>query len=365
MYNYLMNIFIPPSSPDAASAGSIRLTSLSSCAGCASKISAKMLTEILAPTQHIFNPADYPDLLVGLESPDDAAVWRLDEKRGLVLTTDFFTPIVDVPYDYGRIAATNAISDIYAMGGTPFMALNIAALPPDLNPAILQQIMLGGAEAARAAGVVIAGGHTVRDAEPKYGLAVVGFVDLDAMFTKGGANPGDRLVLTKPIGFGTVTTALKRGVADADAVAVVTRWMTRLNRDASLLAHEFRLKAVTDVTGYSLLGHASEMALAGNVAYHIEFDKVPFLPEAFPSAKQGVFPGGAEDNREFYSPRVTFARDLEDWQKMMLFDPQTSGGLLMAVPSEKTDTLLARAKEMNQPAWVIGSVAQGNGVHVI
>lgn len=347
------------------SASDAHLTSLSSCSGCASKISAKMLTQILAPTQGIFDPANYPDLLVGLESPDDAAVWKLDDKRGLVLTTDFFTPIVDNPYDYGRIAATNAISDIYAMGGTPFMALNIAALPPDLDPAILQQIMLGGAEAAQSAGVVIAGGHTVRDAEPKYGLAVVGFVDLEAMFTKGGARPGDSLVLTKPIGFGTVTTALKRGKADAEAVAVVTRWMTRLNRDASQLAREFGLRAVTDVTGYSLLGHSSEMALASGLAFNIQFDQVPFLPEALPYAQQNIFPGGANDNREFYNPRITFDRALEDWQKMMLFDPQTSGGLLMAVPTEKLDAFLVRALEMQQPAWVIGKVAEGQGVHVV
>ena len=355
-----MDTFSPSPSVD-----SIHLTSLSSCSGCASKISAKMLAEILAPTQGIFNAADYPDLLVGLESPDDAAVWRLDEKRGLVLTTDFFTPIVDRPYDYGRIAATNAISDVYAMGGTPFMAINIAALPPDLNPEILQQIMLGGAEAARAAGVVIAGGHTVRDAEPKYGLAVVGFVDLDTMFTKGGAQEGDQLVLTKPIGFGTVTTALKRGQAQADAVAVVTKWMTRLNRDASLLAREFSLKAVTDVTGYSLLGHSSEMTLASGLAYALEFDKIPLLPEALPYARQDIFPGGAGDNRDFYGSRVTFERSLEEWQKMMLFDPQTSGGLLMSVPAEKLSAFLARAHEMDQPAWVIGSVVQGNSVKVI
>ena len=347
------------------SANSVRLTSLSSCSGCASKISAKMLTQILAPTQGIFDSANYPDLLVGLESPDDAAVWKLDEKRGLVLTTDFFTPIVDIPYDYGRIAATNAISDVYAMGGTPFMAINIAALPPDLDPQILQQIMLGGAEAARDAGVVIAGGHTVRDAEPKYGLAVVGFVDLDKMFTKGGAQVGDTLVLTKPIGFGTVTTALKRGQAQSDAVAVVTCWMTRLNRDASLLAREFALSAVTDVTGYSLLGHSSEMTLASGLAYNLEFDKVPFLPEALPYARQDIFPGGAGDNREFYGPRVTFERTLEEWQKMMLFDPQTSGGLLMSVPAEKLARFLTRAQEMQQPAWGIGSVGKGIGVHVI
>ena len=343
----------------------VHMTTLSSCSGCASKISAKMLSEILAPTQGIFKAADYPDLLVGLASPDDAAVWKLDDKRGLVMTTDFFTPIVDNPYDFGRIAATNAISDVYAMGGTPFMALNIAALPPDLDAEILQQIMLGGAEAAKAAGVVIAGGHTVRDAEPKYGLVVVGFVDLDTLFTKGGAQAGDVLVLTKPIGFGTVTTALKRQKAAPEAVAVVTRWMTRLNRDASLLAREFKLKAVTDVTGYSLLGHSSEMTLASGLAYQIEFDRVPFLTEALPYARQNIFPGGADDNRDFYGSRVTFTRELEDWQKMMLFDPQTSGGLLMAVPADKLDAFLARASEMEQPAWVIGTVTRGSGVHVI
>lgn len=346
-------------------ADNVRLTTLSSCSGCASKLSAKMLTEILRPIQGIFNPADYPDLLVGLESPDDAAVWRLDDKRGLVLTTDFFTPIVDDPYDYGRVAATNSISDIYAMGGTPFMAINIAALPPDLDPTILQQIMRGGAEASRAAGVVIAGGHTVRDAEPKYGLAVVGFVELDAMFTKGGACTGDRLVLTKPIGFGTITTALKRGQAEPAAVAAAVKWMIHLNRDASALGREFALKGVTDVTGYSLLGHSSEMTLASGLAYNIEFDKVPFLPEALPYARQNIFPGGADDNREFYGPRVTFERELEEYQKMMLFDPQTSGGLLMAVPAAKLDAFLARAKEMDQPAWVIGEVVTGSGVHVV
>jgi selenide,water dikinase len=185
------------------------------------------------------------------------------------------------------------------------------------------------------------------------------------MFTKGGAQIGDSLVLTKPIGFGTVTTALKRGQAHGEAVAVVTQWMTRLNRDASLLAREFSLKAVTDVTGYSLLGHSSEMTLASGLAYNIEFDKVPFLSEALPYARQDIFPGGAGDNREFYGPRVTFERSLEDWQKMMLFDPQTSGGLLMSVPADKVTSLLSRAQDMHQPAWVIGQVVAGSGVHVL
>jgi selenide,water dikinase len=343
----------------------IKLTQLSSCSGCAAKISAKMLTEILRPTQGIFLPADYPDLLVGLENPDDAAVWKLDDGRGLVMTTDFFTPLVDDPYDFGRIAATNAISDVYAMGGTPFMALNIAALPPDIDPAILQAIMRGGADAAKGANVVIAGGHTVRDNEPKYGLVVAGFVDLDRMFTKGGARPGDYLVLSKPLGFGTITTALKRGQADEKAVAAAVKWMTTLNRDASALARELELKAVTDVTGYSLMGHSSEMTLAGGVQYRVHFDQVPLLPEALPYAQQGIFPGGANDNREFYGNRVTFERNLEEWMKMLLFDPQTSGGLLMSVPHEKIEIFQKKAIEMKLPTWVIGEVAEGVGVHIL
>jgi selenide,water dikinase len=350
---------------DTQSPEPVKLTQLSSCSGCAAKISAKMLTEILRPTQGIFNAADYPDLLVGLDSPDDAAVWKLDDGRGLVMTTDFFTPLVDDPYDFGRIAATNAISDVYAMGGMPFMALNIAALPPDIDPAILQNIMRGGAEAARAAGVVIAGGHTVRDDEPKYGLVVAGFVELDKMFTKAGARPGDYLALSKPLGFGTITTALKRGAAEDKAVAAAVKWMTTLNREASRVARELDLRAVTDVTGYSLMGHSSEMTLAGGVQYRIAFDQVPFLPEALPYAQQNIFPGGAGDNREFYGSRVTFERELEEWQKMMLFDPQTSGGLLMAVPRDKIEAFQKKTIEMHLPMWVIGEVAEGEGVHVL
>src|SRR5512143_2081204 len=186
--------------------------------------------------QGFFNPADYPDLLVGLGDPDDAALWRLDDKRALVMTTDFFTPVVDEAYDYGAIAAANALSDVYAMGGQPFLALNIAALPPDLPPSLSGEILRGGAEMARQAGVVIGGGHTVQDKEPKYGLVVVGFVDPQRMITKGGARPGDRLVLTKPLGFGVTTTALKQELARAEDVAEVVAWMKTLNAKAGQLA---------------------------------------------------------------------------------------------------------------------------------
>ncbi len=200
--------------------------------------------------------------MVGLWEPDDAAVWRLDEERAIVVTTDFFTPVVDDAYDYGAIAAANSLSDVYAMGGQPFLALNVAALPDNLPAEISSEIIRGGAEKAREAGVVIAGGHTVKDKEPKYGLVVIGFVDPRKMLSKGGLHVGDVLVLTKPLGFGVTTTALKQQKADEQDVAEAVNWMKRLNRTASQLASEFSLRGGTDVTGYSLLGHGMEMAEA-------------------------------------------------------------------------------------------------------
>ena len=250
--------------------------------------------------QEMFKPADYPDLLVGLESPDDAAVWKLDEQRSLVLTTDFFTPVVDDPRDYGRIAAANSLSDIYAMGGTPFLALNIAALPPDLPAEIATSILMGGAEVANEAGVVIAGGHTVQDKEPKYGLVVAGFVENDHFFSKAGARPGDLLYLTKPLGFGVITTALKQGKADVDDVNGVVRWMVTLNRDASLAARECGVRGATDITGFGFLGHALEMAHASGVGLRFEYKKIPLLYSAQNYAREGIFPGGAFDNMRYF-----------------------------------------------------------------
>ncbi len=302
---------------------------------------------------------------MGLDSADDAAVWRLDDSRALVLTTDFFTPVVDDPYDYGAIAAANSLSDVYAMGGTPFLALNIAALPPDLPAEITAEIIRGGAEKAREAGVVIAGGHTVQDKEPKYGLVVVGFVDPRRAITKGGARVGDRLLLTKPLGFGVTTTALKRELADAADVAEAVGWMTQLNRKAGLLAQEFGLRGGTDVTGYSLLGHGLEMAQASRVRLRLDFQRIPFLAGARRYAEQGTFPGGAADNQAYFHPRVQFAPGLDELSRMLLFDPQTSGGLLLAVPPERLAGWLARAAEEGQPAWEIGEVIKGEGIEVV
>jgi len=320
---------------------------------------------VLRPLHGLYNPADHPDLLVGLDSPDDAAVWRLDDRRALVVTTDYFTPVVDTPYEYGAIAAANALSDVYAMGGTPFLALNIANFPASLPPDLLGQILLGGAEKAREAGVVIGGGHTVQDEEPKYGLVVLGFVELGEQITKGGARPGDLLILTKPLGFGVTTTALKRGLADPADVEEAIGWMTRLNKDASRLAREFGVTGGTDVTGYSLLGHGWEMASASGVRLQIEFGRVPFLSCAQKYAAQWTFPGGTSDNKLHYSPHVTFAPEIDEAQQMLLFDAQTSGGLLLALPAEKEAAFLARAAGIGQPVWVIGKVIEGEGIDVI
>jgi len=318
----------------------------------------------LRPIQDVFDSASYPDLLVGLEGPDDAAVWRLDEDRALVVTTDFFTPVVDDAYDYGAIAAANSLSDVYAMGGRPFLALNIAALPEDLPKDIITGILRGGAEKAREAGVVIAGGHTIKDREPKYGLVVIGFVDPRQMLSKGGLRPGDALVLTKPLGFGVTTTALKQEHADPADVAEVVGWMKRLNRAASELAVEFSLTAATDITGYSLLGHGTEMAKASAVALQFDFAAIPFVSGARKYAALGTFPGGAFDNLSHFSPEVEFDSALGEQERMLLFDPQTSGGLLLGIPASRLEEFLRRARELDQPAWQVGRVHEGSGINV-
>jgi len=319
---------------------------------------------VLRPLQEFFSPEDHPDLLIGLSEPDDAAVWRLDDSRALVVTTDFFTPVVDDAYDFGAIAAANSLSDVYAMGGQPFLALNIAALPLDLPTEFVAEILRGGAEKAREAGVVIAGGHTIQDKEPKYGLIVLGFANPRRMLTKAGARPGDVLVLSKPLGFGVTTTALKREVAAAEDVAEAVGWMSRLNRTAAELALEFGAHAATDVTGYSLLGHAWEMARASGVGLRIAYKKIPFIGGARRYAEQWTFPGGASDNHAFFSPHVRFTSELDEAARMLLFDPQTSGGLLLALPPEQLEPLLARAARVEQPVWPIGEVVPGPDIEV-
>ncbi len=302
---------------------------------------------------------------MGLKDPDDAAVWKLDSDRVLIATTDFFTPVVDDPYDYGAISAANSLSDIYAMGGTPFLALNIAAFPPDLPPEISAEILRGGAEKTLEAGVVIAGGHTIQDKEPKFGLVCLGFAHPDLVMTKTAASPGDALVITKPLGFGVTTTALKNGVAKDEHVEEVVLWMKQLNKKASEIAQAHGVKAATDITGFSLLGHAWEMAQSSKVGMNIHWEMLPFVTGAKEYATQFTFPGGAFDNRQYYGDHVQIPKSLSEEELMLLFDPQTSGGLLISIGCDYLDDFRAQAEKVGQPLWVIGDVVEGDEIKIV
>lgn len=304
-------------------------------------------------------------MLVGLGAPDDAAVYRLNDDQALIQTVDFFTPIVDTPYEYGAIAAANAMSDVYAMGGEVLFALNIAAFPPNVPASVLAEILRGGAEVVRSVGAAIAGGHTIQDKEPKYGLAVTGIVHPDRIMTKGGAQPGDVLVLTKPLGTGVITTAVKRDTAAPEHLAAAIRSMMRLNRVAAQACQASGVRAVTDITGFGLLGHALEMSDAAQVRFRIRFDDLPWLPGALGYAEAWTFAGGAFSNQAFYGQLVTIARDLADWQQVLLHDPQTSGGLLVAVPAANLGAFEHFCSERNQEVWVIGEVVEGDGIEIV
>jgi selenide, water dikinase len=251
------------------------------------------------------------------------------------------------------------------MGGKPFLALNIAMLPKDLPIEIGSAILRGGAEKAKEAGVVVAGGHTIQDEEPKYGLVAIGFVDPKKAISKQGARVGDQLFLTKPLGLGVTNTAVKRELASVEEEAEVVGWMRRLNKTASELAIEFELRGGTDITGFGLLGHSWEMAKGAGVGIQINFESVPFTSAARKYAEQGTFPGGSLDNRKFYGSHVSFSDKLQKWEQTLLFDSQTSGGLLLAVPAAKAIAFAARAAELDQPAWQIGEVVAGQGIEVV
>ena len=303
--------------------------------------------------------------MIGLDDPDDAAVWRLEGGRVLVVTTDFFTPVVDDGYDYGAIAAANSLSDVYAMGAMPFAALTVAALPPDLPMAISREIIHGLAVKTAESGAVIVGGHTIQDKEPKIGLVAMGFGEEKSLLRKDGLRVGDRLVLTKPLGFGVTTTALKQQTATPEDVEEVVGWMKRLNRDAAKLALEFELQAATDITGFGFLGHSWEMAKGAGLGLQIEFGRMPLLSCAMKHANEWRFPGGASDNRLFFGDHVDFDEAISEEELMLLFDPQTSGGLLIGVPEEKLAAFLSRAAEIGQPAWEIGGVVEGDRITVV
>ncbi len=340
---------------------SVRLTSLAACAGCAAKLGPSDLAQIVRPVGSLFNPAAFPDLLVGLDQPDDAAVYRLSPELAVISTVDFFPPVVDGPYDFGAVAAANALSDVFAMGGDPLFAVNLAAFPEGMDLSILGEILRGGAEKVREAGAVVAGGHTITDPEPKYGLAVTGIVHPDRVLHKGGALPGDILILSKALGTGTITTALKRGIASDTHRDAVVASMTHLNQTTSRAAREYRVHAMTDVTGFSLAGHGHEMAHLSAVDLVVSFGSLRWIDGARVYAEQDVFPGGMGRNRDYFGEWVAFDAPLAEDQRKLLFDPQTSGGLLMAVDPTDAPALLDQLLAAGEAASAIGEVMAGSG----
>jgi len=323
------------------------------------------LAQVLRPLRNLFHADQYPDLLVGLEVSDDAAVYKINDQVAVIQTLDFFPPVVDDPYDYGAIAAANAMSDVYAMGGEVVLALNICGFPNSLPMEAMREILRGGAEKVAEAGGVLAGGHTLDDKEPKYGLAVMGIIHPDRVLTKAGARPGDVLLLTKPLGVGIITTALKGEVADAAHVAAAVESMKQLNRRASQLIQQVGVHACTDITGFALLGHAQEMAEKSGVQLRFYLHRIPFLDGTLEYAEQSLFPGGTCRNQDCYARWVEFASDISEEVQMLLFTPETSGGLLIAVPAEKSEALSELFAAEGQPCWAIGEVMEGKGIHVL
>jgi selenide, water dikinase len=307
-----------------------------------------------------------PNLLVGLGVPDDAAVYRLSDDLALVQTVDFFPPIVDDPYTFGAIAAANALSDVYAMGGRPILALAIAAFPEDLPPDVIAAILQGGADKVAEADAVVAGGHTVVDREPKYGLCVTGLVHPERVTAKANARPGDVLLLTKPLGTGVISTAHKRGVAGEEELAAAVASMLRLNRRASELAAALEVHGATDITGFGLLGHAAELARNSGSGLVIEAGRVPLLPGALDHAAAGILPGGLARNRDYLLGEglVRLGAGLGEALTSLLFDPQTSGGLLFALGAGAAAELAARITDAGEGCWEIGEVVEGAGIDV-
>jgi selenide,water dikinase len=330
----------------------IRLTELASCAGCAAKIGADILAQVVSPLRLGAVPAQ---LLIGLDAIDDAAVYQVNDQQAIISTADFFPPVVDDPYTFGAIAATNAMSDVYAMGGQVLMAINLVAWPENLDTAILSEVLRGGMEAVERAGGAIAGGHSIADEEPKYGLAVTGIVHPDHILTKGGAKPGDVLVLSKPLGTGLMTTAQKRGKVHDEDMAAAVQSMTRLNRKASevLVQAGSRVHAATDITGFGILGHGREMASQSCTNMRFEYQSLPLLPNARYYAELGCIPGGTARNKRSLQGNVRFSDRLGEMEQAILYDPQTSGGLFAAVdPSLWPE--LSELKEVT--FWRIGEV---------
>lgn len=297
---------------------------------------------------------NHPDLLVGAETRDDAGVFRISPDTALIMTVDFFTPMVDDPYLFGQIAATNAINDVYAMGGTPRLAMNIVCYPECEDLGVLRRILAGGLSKIEEAGALLVGGHTIDDKEPKYGLSVTGMVHPDRVISNAGARPGDVLILTKPIGNGIIATAVKADLASQDAYDEAARWMTTLNREASEVMQEIGVHAATDITGFGILGHLHEMAAASGVEAEMWADNVPLMKGASDYASMGLVPGGAYRNRDYLAGQVVFEQEPEGAVKDILFCPETAGGLLIAAEQSRADALLQALRDRQVPAVLVG-----------
>lgn len=336
----------------------VRLSQLSHGAGCACKLGSAELAQVLRSLVPYADPA----VLIDASTSDDAAVYRIDERRALVATVDFFTSIVDDPYDFGRIAAANALSDVYAMGARPRFALSLVAFPRDLlGQGILEEIVRGGGDIALEAGIAVIGGHSVDDAEPKFGMCVIGEADPALITRNSGARAGDVLVLTKPLGTGVIATAIKRGMASEDAIRDAVACMTTLNRGAAEAMLRVGVSAATDVTGFGLLVHLRHMLRASGVAATVDAGSVPLLPDAAELASDGCISGGTRRNLQDVTPDVVWDDALSELQRLLLCDAQTSGGLLIAVPSERAEQLITELRaELTPIAVIVGTVEQGS-----
>ncbi len=319
------------------------------------------LAQVLRPLQALFPPDQYPEGLVGLRPSDDAAVYRLSDDLTLVATLDFFTPIVDDPYTFGAIAAANALSDVYAMGGRPILAWNIACLSGCLPPDVVSEVLRGGADKVREAGAALVGGHSIDDSEPKYGLVALGLAKPAELWTKGAVRPGDRLVLTKPLGVGVIATAQKRDRARPADYDAAVQSMLRLSRDAVEPLHAVGVRACTDVTGFALLGHASEMAERSGVTLRLDAPTLPLLPGAEEYADAGLVPGGTKRNEQAFGGRVILVGNVPAARLRVLYTPETSGGLLAAVPPERVGQLVERLQARGVGAALVGEALPRKG----
>lgn len=344
--------------PEISVVPEIKLTQLSHGGGCGCKIAPAMLQSILGEAKE---KLPYANLMVGTETSDDAAVYRLNDQQAVIATTDFFMPIVDDPFDFGRIAATNALSDVYAMGGTPIMALAIVGMPINKLPVeTIRAILQGGESVCRAAGIPLAGGHSIDSPEPIYGLVAIGIVHPDRLKKNSGAQAGDVLILGKGLGVGVLAQALKKGVLSSEGYAQMISATTQINAVGSELSGLDAVHALTDVTGFGLLGHLLEMCRGSGLTARLQFDQVPVLSAALPLAQQGYGPGAIDRNLASYGHEVDFAAHLEDWQRRLLADAQTSGGLLAAVAVDAADEVLACFYNAGfLQAAVIGTMGSG------